>query len=165
MPSTYFDTLMRHHAWAVERLLDTAALLSPAQLESNGLSHGSLLATLRHVADVDQSWGRAARGLPVLDLERMTEQLVDLPSLHAFWLAEVAALVDFASSLTRADLDRDVQPPWKRDAYTVWQILTHISDHRAEHGNQIGWRLTALGHSPGGMSFMGFVDMQRRGSV
>lgn len=39
MPSAYFETLMRHHAWAVERLLDTAALATSAELEdrSRGL--------------------------------------------------------------------------------------------------------------------------------
>ncbi len=168
MPSAYFETLMRHHAWAVQRLLDTAALVThPPGVETDALSHGTLLATLRHVADVDQSWGRTAQGLvhAGYDVNRMEEEFVDLPSLREFWLAEDARLVDFASSLSPADLNRDMQPPWKKQPYKIWQILTHISNHRAEHGNQIGWQLTALGHPPGEMGFMGFVDLQRRGVV
>jgi uncharacterized damage-inducible protein DinB len=165
MPSSYFQALMRHHAWAVQRLLDTAAVITPVQLEANTLSHGSLLATLRHVADVDQSWGRAAQGQPIYDVPQMEEQYPDLPALRAFWLAEASRLIDFACSLSPADLDRDIQPPWKKQPYKLWQILIHITNHRAEHGNQIGWQLTALGHSPGDLGFMGFVDLERRGAV
>lgn len=161
MPSAYFETLMRHHAWAVQHLLDTAALVTSAELEMDALSHGTLLATLRHVADADQSWGRTAQGQVAYDVKRMEEEFVDLPSLRAFWLAEDARLVDFASSLSPADLDRDMQPPWKKQSYKIWQILCHIANHRAEHGNQIGWQLTALGHSPGEMGFMGFIDLRR----
>jgi len=148
MPSAHFETLMRHHAWAVQRLLDAASLVTPAQLEADVISHGTVLATLRHVADVDQSWGRTAQGQPAHDVKRMEEEFVDLSSLRVFWLAEAARLVDFACSLSPLDLDRDVHPL--------------ISDHRAEHGNQIGWHLTTLGHSPGDMGFMGFVDLQRQ---
>lgn len=161
---TYVDLLMRHHAWAVERLLDTAALVAPDQLASEELSHGSLLATLRHVADVDQSWGRAAQGTPIIEVEQLDAELADLQSLRTFWLAEVVDLVAFAASLTHDDLERDVQPPWKRRPYQLWQVLLHIGNHRAEHGNQIGWWLTSLGHSPGDMGFMAFVDRQRPAS-
>ncbi|MPZ98606.1 MAG: DUF664 domain-containing protein [Dehalococcoidia bacterium] len=170
MPSSYAAMLMQHHAWAVERLLETAALLPPAQLETNVLSHGGLLSTLRHVADVDQSWGRAllaglGHDVEPVAAEVMDEQLAELASLRAFWLPEVARLVDVAGALSPADLDRDVQPSWKRQPYKAWQVLTHISNHRAEHGNQLGWQLTALGHSPGELGFMGFVDLVRRGEV
>ena len=165
MSSSYFVTLMRHHAWAVQRLLDTAALVTPPQLEVDALGHGSLLATLRHVADVDQSWGRAAQGQPIYEVEQMEEQCPDLPALRAFWLAEAAQLAEFAGSLSSADLDRDIQPPWRKQPYKLWQILMHLTNHRAEHGNQIGWQLTALGHSPGELSFMGFIELERRGAV
>lgn len=129
------------------------------------LSHGSVLATLRHMADVDQSWGRRAQGVPEYEVEQMEEALIDLPSLRSFWLTQVARLIDFARYLSPADLEGDIQPPWKTQLYKIWQILTHISNHRAEHGNQIGWQLTALGHSPGDLGFMGFVELQHRGVV
>jgi uncharacterized damage-inducible protein DinB len=111
VPSGYFETLMRHHAWAAGRLLDAAMLVPPAQLGAELLSHGSLVATLRHVADVDQSWGRAARGEPGLAVEEGEQRFPDLASLRAFWFAETAALVEFARGLSADDLDREVQPP------------------------------------------------------
>jgi uncharacterized damage-inducible protein DinB len=157
----HYEQLMRHHAWAVQRLLDTAALLSPDQLETPSASHGTLLATLRHVADVDQSWGRVARGAEPDDIADIEERLDSLEALRAYWLTETAALVEFASTLTASDLEREIRPPWKRHPYLLWQVLTHLTNHRAEHGNEIGWRLTALGHSPGELAFMGWVDLQR----
>ena len=161
MTSAYFDVLLRHHAWAMRRLLDTAALVTTTGLEAESLSHGSLLATLRHVADVDQSWGRVVLGEEPLDLAVLEKELIDLPSLRAFWLPEAARLQEFVRALPAADFDRDVQPPWKHQPYKIWQIVTHITTHRGEHGNQIGWRLTSLGHSPGELGFMGFVDLER----
>jgi uncharacterized damage-inducible protein DinB len=111
MTSAYFDTLLRHHAWTVKRLLETAALVTAPELETETLSHGSLLATLRHVADVDQSWGRVVLGETPLDITQIEEQLDDLPSLRAFWLAEASRLAEFVRALPAAGLERDVQPP------------------------------------------------------
>ena len=159
----YFETLMRHHLWAVDKLLDATALVAAPQLEATGLSHGSILSTLRHVADVDQSWGRAAQGLPQASGAYDVNQCADLASLRERWRAEDLRLIEFTDGLSEADLDRNVQPPWRKQPRKVWQILLHISNHRAEHGNQIGWQLTALGHSPREMGFMGFIDAERLG--
>ena len=159
----YFETVMRHHLWAVDKLLGAAALVPAPQLEAEGLSHGSILSTLRHVADVDQSWGRTAQGLPQASGAEDVNQCADLASLRNLWRAEDLRLLEFASGLSDADLERDVQPPWRRQPRKVWQILLHISNHRAEHGNQIGWQLTALGHSPGEMGFMGLIDSDSQG--
>lgn len=161
MSAEHVSQLMRHHRWAVGRLLDTAALVPAEDLERPGLSHESIFATLRHIADVDQSWGRRARGEQDLSVEEMTALAPELAALRDFWLPEADDLVRFARGLTDADLEREVQPPWKRQPYRVWQILTHIATHRGEHGNQVGWQLTALGQSPGEMGFLGFVDLER----
>ncbi len=163
--TNHYELLMRHHAWAAERLLDTAAPLPPARLEAPSSSHGTLLGTLCHVADVDQSWGRVARGLVPEEQSAIEQRLDSLASLRSYWLAEVASLVDFASGLSSEDLEREVRPPWKSHTYRVWQVLVHIATHRGEHGNQVGWQLTALGASPGELGFMGWVDLQRRGEA
>jgi uncharacterized damage-inducible protein DinB len=162
MPWRHFELLMRHHAWLAERLLDTAALLSPDELDEPSPSHGTLLTTLRHIADVDQSWGRTARGEQVLSPQELEAATPDLAALRAFWLAEAAGLVEFAVGQADADLERPVRPAWKRVDYSAAQILQHISNHAAEHGNEVGWRLSELGHSPGELAFMGFVDLDRR---
>jgi uncharacterized damage-inducible protein DinB len=161
MPPAFFETLVRHHAWAGQRLLDTAALLTPAQLETGSLSQGSLFATLRHVADVNQSWGRTAQGLPELSAEQVEHDLVDLASLRDFWFAEDARLLAFTRSLTPADLEREVHRLSKTRTYKIGWILFHITNHRMDHGNEIGWDLTRLGHSPGEMGFMAFLDLER----
>ena len=78
---------------------------------------------------------------------------------HTGWYPH--GLAKFVRALPASALDRDVHPPWKQRPYKIWQIVTHITTHRGEHGNQIGWQPTALGHSPGELGFMGFVDLER----
>lgn len=163
MSPNYFEALLHHHSWAVKRLLDKAALATSAELGADTLGQGSILASLQHLADADQSWGRVAQGIQILDLEEMTSKCVDLSSLRAFWLPGSNRLIDFIKSLAPDDFEREVQPPWRRQPSKIWQILLHITNHRAEHGNQIGWQLTELGHSPGEMGFMEFVDFQHSG--
>lgn len=165
MATASVAALMRHHAWAVRRLLDTAAAATNEQLSADSEGRGSIFATLRHIADVDQSWGRVARGELDLSLDQVVELCPDLSALRAFWLDEVAHLVRFAGSLTPEVLEREVQPPWNALTVRVWQVLWHITDHRAEHGGEVGWRLTALGHSPGELGFMYFVVREQRGEA
>lgn len=163
MSPSYFEALLHHHSWAVKHLLDTAALVTSVELGADSLGQGSILASLQHLADADQSWGRVAQGIQILDPEEMTSQCVDLPSLRAFWLPESTRLIDFVMSFAPDDFEREVQPPWRRQPNKIWQVLLHITNHPAEHGNQIGWQLTELGHSPGEMGFIEFVDHQRSG--
>ena len=151
-----FESLVRYHDWASRRLLDTAALLTPTQLETGALSQGTLLATLRHVADVSQSWLCSAAGEPDLTEQQM-EQFAGLASLRAFWLAEDERLLAFVRSVT--DLNIEVTPSSKKRPYKICQVLFHIVNHRMDHGNEIGWYMTRLGHSPGEMGFVHYLDL------
>jgi uncharacterized damage-inducible protein DinB len=156
------DTLVRYHAWAGQKLLDTASLLPADQLASGSLSQGSLFQALVHVVDVNQSWRSAAEGIPGLMPEEVAESQ-DLSALRAFWSEEDARLVSFVRSLSEADLEREVVPEWKTRPFKIWQIVLHLVTHAAEHTNEIGWALTKLGHSPGELAFMRFVDLHRSG--
>lgn len=127
----YFESLVRHYLWAVERLLDTAARLSARELATAAPDHGTIWETLIHLADVDQSWGRTARG----------ERALDASAVH----------------LDEPGLRREVTPEWKAQTFPVWQIVGHIANHRAEHGSQLAALLTALGHSPGELGWLGWV--------
>jgi hypothetical protein len=59
---------VRHHAWANDRILTTAAELSDDEFRRDGvLDHGSAFQTIRHLVDVDWSWGEFCIGNDVDD--------------------------------------------------------------------------------------------------
>jgi uncharacterized damage-inducible protein DinB len=153
------QTLALYHAWIGERLFDAAGRVPEVLLTSSARSHGSVLETLRHVADVAQSWRNAAEGTPEHTMQEM-ERLTDLASIRAFWTDEDERLIRLVSSMTPADSEREVAGPRKR-SIPMWQVVFHIVNHSVEHGNEIGWALTELGQSPSDLGFMHYLDTNR----
>ena len=81
-----FDTLIRHHTWAYERLLDTAALVRPERLATGSLSQGTLFTTMRYVADVSQSWGEPPEASPTTARRNWNASwLISPPSAPSGW--------------------------------------------------------------------------------
>jgi len=157
------ETVARYHAWMGRQLLDAAGWVQEERLTSSARSHGSVLETLRHIADVAQSWRNTAEGSPELTVQEM-EHFADLPSLRAFWQQEDERLLKWVRSLDPTDVERDVAGPRKRTV-PIWQVVFHIVNHRVEHGNEIGWALTELGQSPGDLGFMHYLDVERGSSI
>jgi hypothetical protein len=94
----------------------------------------------------------------MLSKEEM-EAFADFASLRAFWLQENANLLAWVRSLAPEDANRDVRGPHNRRA-SLWQVVFQIVNHCVEHGNEIGWGLTAQGQSPGDLGFMRWRDQQ-----
>ena len=155
----YLRTLVAYHAWTGNRLLAAAERLSSDELNGGSLSHGSVFDTLLHILDVSYSWRLVAEGVNDSRWVWEVEPLEDLPSLRRFSEAEDERLLTFVDSLQPGDGDRIREKAnWPGHPFRTWQIVAHIVNHQVEHGNEVGWRLTALGHSPGGLGFAGYLD-------
>ncbi len=154
-------SLVQYHNWANELLIDAAGAVAPSQLTTGTLSKGSCFETIRHVLDVSWSWRLAAQGIPAKEEIWKVEPLEDLPAVRKYTEAEGGRLLGFVGSLSPADLEREMRPSWRKRSYKVRHIILHIVNHGTEHRNEIGWYLTKLGHSPGEMGFMKFVDSGR----
>ncbi len=158
MQNTDFIELARYNQWANQRLLDTAAKVSPESLHADaGLSFGSAFHTLRHVLDVGWSWRIACEGQEATQMLWEVEPLEDLAAVRAYWDGEAERLVTFVRSLSTDDLNRQVKLGTERNAYALRDILLHMVTHDTGHRNEIGWYFTRLGHSPGDMDFLDYV--------
>jgi uncharacterized damage-inducible protein DinB len=158
-PSDYVS-LVQFNQWANNRLLDIVAKLSTEQLHAEaGLSFGSAFHTLRHMLDVDWSWRLICQGQEASKMLWEVEPMEDFEGMRAYWEPEAQRLVDFVRSLSGDDLERMAgTPSGDNKAFSVKQILTHIVIHDTGHRNEIGWYFTRLGHSPGDMDYLDYVN-------
>ena len=158
----YLRTLVGYHRWTGQRLLGAAERVSADELAAGELSWGSAFKTLLHVLDVSYSWRLVAEGAQSPGWVWDVAPLEDLESVRRFWEAEDERLAAFVESLGPDDADRVVEKSnWPGHPFRTWQIVAHIVNHQVEHGNEIGWELTELGHSPGGLGFIAFIDSVR----
>src|SRR6187397_3411339 len=112
MDADLLTALVRFHASANRRIIETAAELSDDELRGPGpLDHGTAFQTLRHLVDVDWSWREFCTGNDigqayVWDLGFVLD---DLPAIHAFSLEEDDRLRRYVESLGDTGLNEPMK--------------------------------------------------------
>jgi uncharacterized damage-inducible protein DinB len=160
--------LYDYNAWANGRILDTAAALTPAQLVApGGASFDSVRDTLVHTMSAQwlylERWhGRAPQAMPE------AAAFADLAALRARWdeierdtQAFVAALDDarLAAPLSYVNMQGET---W---TYPLWQQMIHQVNHATQHRSEAAVLLTRLGHSPGWLDLLYFVDLRNASTL
>ena len=153
-------TLYAYGAWANARILDTAERLDPDQFMTEVDGLGSIRDTLVHTASAEWAWLERWRGHSPRQLWDPAE-FPDLTSLRARWAEVAAATSDYIATLQEPDLGRVVSyvnfqgESW---AYPLWQQLLHLVNHGTQHRSEAALMLTRVGHSPGWLDFLIYVD-------
>jgi uncharacterized damage-inducible protein DinB len=162
MISDVIQTLYRYNAWANARILDTATPLSTEQLlAGGGASHESLRDTLVHTMSGQwiylERWrGRSPRAM--LDPLRFS----DLPSIRRHWGRIELDTHEFLAELSDPTLAREVEytnTEGARWTYPLWQQMIHQVNHATQHRSEAAVMLTQLGHSPGWLDFLYYIDV------
>jgi uncharacterized damage-inducible protein DinB len=147
--------LYEYGAWANERLLARAALLSDAELRSK-LSEGALpiLESFVHMLSAERRWHARWQEMPLP--AGLTP--VDLPTIVAVRRAgEELALArrSYIAGLDDEALAARIR--WQDGSETRallrWQGLVQVANHGTQHRSEIAAMLTDLGHSPGDLDF------------
>jgi uncharacterized damage-inducible protein DinB len=147
--------LVRFHAYANRRIIETAAELSDDELLGPGpLDHGTAFQTLRHLVDVDWSWREFCIGNdvgPTYVWDRVA--LDDLASITGFSEEEDARLLAYVRSLDDASL---AEPLSIGDGVSVprWLIVAHVVNHGTQHRSELARFFTDRGHSPGELDLL-----------
>jgi uncharacterized damage-inducible protein DinB len=150
--------LVRYQAWANDRVLATAALLTDDDLRRpDTFDRGSAFDTLRHLVDVDWSWREFCTGNDVGESYAWDHgyTLDDVTQLHAFTREEDARLRHYVSALDRSSLDEPlVMSDDPNDTIPRWLILTHVVNHGTQHRSELARYFTVCGHSPGDLDLL-----------
>jgi uncharacterized damage-inducible protein DinB len=159
----YLRVLFDYHAWATTRVLETAALLEPTDLDAAPLAGlGSLRQILVHALSAEWVWCSRLGGVsPRAHLD--PAELPTLAAIRTRWSEEERALRSLIASLDAAALAGDLayQTLGGQAQLTPrWQILVHLANHGTQHRSEAAALLTALGHSPGDLDMIVFFRAQ-----
>jgi uncharacterized damage-inducible protein DinB len=143
--------LFDYNAWANQRAMDSAALLSDDEfLMPRGSSFSSIRDTLVHICGSEWVWlerfqGRSPSLIPDV------REVQSVAALREHWRPHAERLIAFARTLTQSDLDRVME--YKTINFGVyqnplWQSMQHLANHGSYHRGQVATLVRQAGAKP-----------------
>jgi uncharacterized damage-inducible protein DinB len=156
------QTLYRYNTWANARILSTAEALTVEQfLEHGGAGREAVRDTLAHTMAAHWIWLERWNGRsPTSLLDART--FPDLASIRTRWADIERDTQAFVGELSPARLATVVEyrnTRGERWAYPLWQQMIHQVNHGTQHRSEAAARLTQLGHSPGDLDLLRYIDI------
>lgn len=157
--------LFHYHHWASDRVIEAAAALTPAQLDTPwGGSFGTGRALLRHVIGVEHLWCERWNG-------RSPKGLAEFPATHggreylAEWRKFKADQSEYLGALTRDMLQGQLtymNMKGGRLTYPLSDTLLHVVNHGTYHRGQLTHLLRDRGLTPPSSDYLVFVEERRQ---
>ena len=154
-------TLYQYNQWTNAKILNTAAQVTKEQyLAMASFPHGGLRGTLVHALFAEWIWRNRWEGTsPTYRLN--PEDFPTFESLHGRWLDEEKQLMVFAASITDEKLNDTftyTNTAGKPCTKILWQAMVHLVNHGTQHRTEAAAILTDLGHSPGDIDLIYFLE-------
>jgi uncharacterized damage-inducible protein DinB len=153
--------LYSYNRWANAKILNAASDVTQEQfLEPASFPHGGLRGTLIHAMFAEWIWRRRWEGAsPTRRLK--PDDFPNFASLRAFWAEQERLLMEFVDGLTEERLNGEFNysatdgTPYKR---VLWHTMVHLVNHGTQHRSEAAAILTDLGHSPGDIDLIYFLN-------
>jgi uncharacterized damage-inducible protein DinB len=156
--------LYEYNRWANGRILGAAAKLSEAQfLAPAAFPHGGLRGTLVHTLFAEWIWRLRWQGASP-DFRLKPDDFPTFTSLKTRWLEEESRLREFVAGLTEEQLKAEFDYistegyPHRR---ILWEAMAHLVNHGTQHRSETAAMLTEMGHSPGDIDLIVFLNEGR----
>lgn len=159
------QVLLGYNCWCNGRILGTAAELTDEQFRAPGtFPHGGLRATLVHALFAEWMWRMRWQGTPPDYHHRLKpEEFPTLASLQARWIEEEGLLLEFVAGLTDQKLKSELaytSTEGGRHKRALWETMAHVVNHGTQHRTEAAAILTSLGHSPGDIDLIVFMNQR-----
>ena len=157
----FFNHAYEFHYWANERILRTAANLSEAQLVTRVFpNHNGLCGTLVHTMSAEWLWLQRWRGTSPKSSWR-EEDFPTLESIRERWHQQEQDMREFLAAQHDEDLHHVIHYTRLNGtalAFPLWQLMAHVVNHGTQHRAEAAAMLTELGHSPGDMDMVLYLQ-------
>jgi uncharacterized damage-inducible protein DinB len=153
--------LYKYNQWANARILNAAANVTQEQfLAPASFPHGGLRGTLVHALFAEWIWRKRWEGTsPTIRLK--PDDFPTFKALQTRWLEEEKQLMDFVAQVTDEKLEDTFHyknTSGKPFTKILWQAMAHLVNHGTQHRTEAAAILTDLGHSPGDIDLIYFLD-------
>jgi uncharacterized damage-inducible protein DinB len=143
-------TLLDYHYWARDRVLDSAARLTPEQfVRDTGSSFKSVRNTLVHLYSADWGWYQLWQSVsPSPTAMPQCDQFPDLDTIRLAWTAHEAKVRAFLNSLGEADVSRIIAchtGNGSAASFSIGQMVQHVVNHGSYHRGQLTTMFRQLG--------------------
>ena len=145
--------LYDYYYWATGKVLTQAERVTPEQWAGpSPLGERSLQALLVHTLNAERQWrhGWAGRERPA---PLQAADFPDAASLGACWREEEAAMRAYLAALSDDDARSSAA-----FGHPLWQVIAHVSYHGMQHRSEAAMLLTHLGHSPGDIDMVFWLE-------
>jgi uncharacterized damage-inducible protein DinB len=153
--------LYEYNRWANARILGAAAKIDAAQFLAAGeFGHGGLRGTLVHTLFAEWIWRLRWQGSPP-NVRWKPEDFPTFASLKTRWLEEEILLMEFVDGLTEERLQAEfdyISTEGQAHRRVVWEAMVHLVTHGMQHRTEAAAMLTAMGHSPGDIDLIVFLN-------
>jgi uncharacterized damage-inducible protein DinB len=159
MTPAYFQELYDFNYWNNQRVWDCLMALADEQVaQAVDASDWSLLTHCLHIIAVEDWWVRflATGEVQFLDWNAFP----DRAALRAQWDSTEPMVRTYIAALTPEELQRAVRPPfWEEGhgAIKVYQALTQVATHSADHRTQMLTHIRRLGGPTVEQDFLGYL--------
>jgi uncharacterized damage-inducible protein DinB len=155
--------LYEYNRWANARILGAAATLTQEQYLAPGkFPHGGLRGTLAHALFAEWVWRMRWQGTaPDYRYRLPSEDFPTPASLHARWSQEENRLREFVAALTDEKLNAEfdyTSTEGGRHRRRLWEAMVHVVNHGTQHRSEAAAMLTEMGHSPGDIDLIVFLN-------
>jgi len=157
--------MAQYNRWMNERLYDFCNRLSDQERKRDvGAFFKSIHGTLNHLLLGDRIWLGRFLGEPFTVTSLAQELHSDFAQLRAARSRTDARIIDWAGSLTSADLAGEisytsvVNP--KPHRYPLWFAVAHFFNHQTHHRGQLTTLLSQCGVDPGITDLIWLPELQ-----
>jgi uncharacterized damage-inducible protein DinB len=151
----------KRFTWANARILGAAAKINEAQfLAPTTFPHGGLGGTLVHTLFGEWIWRMRWQG-SAPNVRWKPEDFPTFRSLKTRWLEEEILLMEFVDGLTQKRLKAEfdyISTEGRAHRRVVWEAMAHLVTHGTQHRSEAAAKLTDMGHSPGDIDLIVFLN-------
>jgi uncharacterized damage-inducible protein DinB len=153
--------LYQYNQWASAKILNATTNVTAEQfIAPASFPHGGLRGTLVHALSAQWIWRTRWEGTsPTFLLD--PKDFPTVASLQERWAVEEKQLMDFVATITDDRLNNTFRyTNTKGQPFTklLWHAMLHVVNHGTQHRSEAAAILTDLGHSPGDLDMILFVE-------